>query len=88
MITPLIKDRSRQDPPLPFTLFIRFDPKKPTIKDAIKSKCSAGEDYAPQLLFLKKGLKSELIFIMRIYISRTGRPDTDYLSNELKYVSQ
>jgi len=25
---------------------------------------------------------------MRIYISRTGRPDTDYLSNELKYVSQ
>ena len=88
VITPLIKDRSRQDPPLPFTLFIRFDPKKPTIKDAIKSKCSAGEDYAPQLLFLKKGLKSELIFIMRIYISRTGRPDTDYLSNELKYVSQ
>ncbi|MBB1311854.1 PilZ domain-containing protein [Pseudoalteromonas sp. SR41-8] len=88
VITPLIKDRSRQDPPLPFTLFIRFDPKKPTIKDAIKSKCSAGEDYAPQLLFLKKGLKSELLFIMRIYISRTGRPDTDYLSNELKYVSQ
>lgn len=25
---------------------------------------------------------------MRLYISRTGRPDTDYLSNELKYVSQ
>ena len=88
VITPLIKDRSRQDPPLPFTLFIRFDPKKSTIEDAIKSKCSAGEDYAPQLLFLKKGLKSELLFIMRIYISRTGRPDTDYLSNELKYVSQ
>jgi len=40
------------------------------------------------LLFLKKGLKSELLFIMRVYISRTGRPDTDYLANELKYVSQ
>ena len=25
---------------------------------------------------------------MRVYISRTGRPDTDYLANELKYVSQ
>ena len=25
---------------------------------------------------------------MRLYISRTGRPDTDYLSNELSYVSQ
>ncbi|NMM42314.1 PilZ domain-containing protein [Pseudoalteromonas arctica] len=88
VITPLIKDRSRQDPPLPFTLFIRFDPKKSTIEDAIKSKCSASDDYAPLLLFLKKGLKSELLFIMRIYISRTGRPDTDYLANELKYVSQ
>ncbi|CAM4314259.1 PilZ domain-containing protein [Pseudoalteromonas ostreae] len=88
VITPLIKDRSRQDPPLPFTLFIRFDPKESTIEDAIKSQCSVGDDYAPQLLFLKKGIKSELLFIMRIYISRTGRPDTDYLANELKYVSQ
>ncbi|MFU2509838.1 PilZ domain-containing protein [Pseudoalteromonas sp. ASV78] len=88
VITPQIKDRSRQDPPLPFTLFIRFDPKKSTIEDAVKSKCSATDDYAPQLLFLKKGLKSELLFIMRVYISRTGRPDTDYLANELKYVSQ
>lgn len=88
VITPAIKDRSRQDPPLPFTLFIRFAPKKSSIEDAVKSKCTATDDFAPQLLFLKKGLKSELLFIMRVYISRTGRPDTDYLANELKYVSQ
>ena len=28
------------------------------------------------------------MFIFRLYVSRTGRPDIDYLSNELKYVSQ
>lgn len=87
-ITPLIKDRSRQDPPLPFTLFIRFDPKKATVEEAVKSQCTAIDDFTPHHLFLKKGLRSELVFVMRLYISRTGRPDTDYLSNELKYVSQ
>ena len=87
-ITPLIKERSRQDPPLPFTLFIRFDPKKSSIESAIKSQCTALDDFAPHTFFLKKGLKNELIFVMRLFISRTGRPDTDYLSNELKYVSQ
>lgn len=88
IITPLIKDRSRQDPPLQFTLFIRFDPKKSTLQEAVKSQCVADDNFSPLHLFLKKGLKSELVFVMRLYISRTGRPDTDYLSNELKYVSQ
>ncbi len=87
-ITPLIKDRSRQDPPLPFTLFIRFDPKKTTLDDAVKTQCTAVDDFSPHYLFLKKGLRNEMVFVMRLYISRTGRPDTDYLSNELKYVSQ
>lgn len=87
-ITPLIKDRSRQDPPLPFTLFIRFDPKKSTVDEAVKTQCTALDNFTAHHLFLKKGLRSELVFVMRLYISRTGRPDTDYLSNELKYVSQ
>ncbi|MCQ8878101.1 PilZ domain-containing protein [Pseudoalteromonas shioyasakiensis] len=87
-ITPLIKDRSRQDPPLPFTLFIRFNPKKATIDDAVTTQCTAVDDFSPHYLFLKKGLRNEMVFVMRLYISRTGRPDTDYLSNELKYVSQ
>ena len=88
IITPQLKDHSRQDPPLPFTLFIRFDPKKSTIEEAVKSQCTASDDYTPQQLFLKKGIKAELVFVMRLFISRTGRPDIDYLANELKYVSQ
>lgn len=88
VITPLIKDRSRQDPPLPFTLFVRFDPRKATINEAITSRCISEDDYQPQTLFIKKALKNDLVFIFRLYVSRTGRPDIDYLSNELKYVSQ
>lgn len=88
VITPLIKDRSRQDPPLPFTLFVRFDPRKTVISDAITSRCISEDDYKPQTLFVKKALKSDLVYIFRLYISRTGRPDIDYLANELKYISQ
>ncbi|URQ89622.1 PilZ domain-containing protein [Pseudoalteromonas sp. SCSIO 43101] len=88
VITPLIKDRSRQDPPLPFTLFLRFDPRQAEISDAITSRCISEDDYKPQTLFVKKALKNDLVFVFRLYVSRTGRPDIDYLANELKYISQ
>ena len=88
VITPLIKDRSRQDPPLPFTLFVRFDPRQAEISDAITSRCISEDDYKPQTLFVKKALKNDLVFVFRLYVSRTGRPDIDYLANELKYISQ
>ncbi|MEL0640055.1 PilZ domain-containing protein [Pseudoalteromonas aliena] len=88
VITPNIKDRSRQDPPLPFTLVINFDPRKSTIDDAISTQCVLGSEYSSFYKQINKGIQANLIFVMRLYISRTGRPDTDYLSNELKYVSQ
>lgn len=87
VITPNIKDRSRKDPPLPFTLVINFNPRVSNIEDAITSQCILGDDYQKSLKQIKSGIKSELIFVMRLFISRTGRPDTDYLSNELKYVT-
>ena len=37
---------------------------------------------------MKKALKNDLVFVFRLYVSRTGRPDIDYLANELKYISQ
>lgn len=88
VITPSIKDRSRQDPPLPFTLAINFDPKQDNIEKAVTSQCVLGENYSSFSEQISAGVKSELVFVMRLYLSRTGRPDTDYLSNELKYVSQ
>lgn len=88
VITQNIKKYNRQDAPLSFTLVINFDPRKENIKEAIVSQCVLGEDYSSFYEQISKGITSQLIFVMRLYISRTGRPDTDYLSNELKYVSQ
>jgi len=88
VITPNIKDRSRQDPPLAFTLAINFDPKQDSIEKAVTSQCVLGDSYLDFSEQISAGIKSELVFIMRLYLSRTGRPDTDYLSNELKYVGQ
>jgi hypothetical protein len=88
VITPNIKDRSRQDPPLAFTLAINFDPRQDKVTEAIQSQCILGEDYSSFNEQISKGIKSQIIFVMRLYISRTGRPDTDYLSSELSYVSQ
>ena len=38
--------------------------------------------------FVTACIKRELFFGFRVYISRTGRPDTDYLSKELSYITQ
>jgi hypothetical protein len=87
VLTPAIKDRGRQDPPLPFTHVIYFDPRKTKIEEAIKSDCVVGSDYSSLKDKILLRINSKLIFVMRLYISRTGRPDTDYLANELKYIS-
>ncbi|MBQ4831984.1 PilZ domain-containing protein [Pseudoalteromonas sp. MMG010] len=87
VITPAIKDHKRQDPPLAFTQVIYFDPRKNKIDEAIKSDCLLGDDYSSLKDKILLRVNSKIIFVTRLYISRTGRPDTDYLANELKYVS-
>jgi hypothetical protein len=83
-----LRKRTRQDKPLKFTLFLRFDPDKKTLQDAIKSQVLRPEDSLDSLfLFIKKALRKEMLFVFQLCISKTGRPDTDYLANELKYVS-
>jgi len=88
VISPNIKNHSRQAAPLAFTLVINLDPRKDNINDAITSECVLGDNYSELYEQVGNGIKSNLIFIMRLYISRTGRPDIDYLANELKYVTQ
>jgi len=83
-----LRKRTRQDKPLKYTLFLRFDPDKKTLQDAIKSQVLRPEDSLDSLfLFIKKALRKEMLFVFQLCISKTGRPDTDYLANELKYVS-
>ena len=83
-----LRQRSRQDKPLQYTLFLRFNPDKNSLSEALKSQIVRENDSVDSLfLFIKKALKKEILFVFKLYVSKTGRPDTDYLSNELKYVS-
>ncbi|CCQ09879.1 FIG00951782: hypothetical protein [Pseudoalteromonas luteoviolacea B = ATCC 29581] len=83
-----IRQQNRQDKPLQFLLFLRFDPTHSDIKLALKSQCiEVSEPLDSLYLFAKKAVKSELLFVYHVFISKTGKPDIDYLSNELKYVS-
>lgn len=83
-----LRHRTRQDKPLNYTVFVRFDASKEDINSAIKSQCVGPDDSLNSLfLFLKKALKKEILFVFQLQVSKTGRPDTDYLANELKYVS-
>lgn len=83
-----LRKRTRQDKPLKYTLFLRFNPDKKTLNEAVKSQILRDEDSLDSLfLFIKKALRKEILFVFQLYVSKTGRPDTDYLANELKYVS-
>ncbi|MFY8298686.1 PilZ domain-containing protein [Pseudoalteromonas sp. SS15] len=83
-----LRKQTRQDKPLKYTLFMRFDPDKKTLADAVKSQILRDEDSLDSLfLFIKKALRKEILFVFQLQVSKTGRPDTDYLANELKYVS-
>ncbi|MER2493942.1 PilZ domain-containing protein [Catenovulum sediminis] len=45
-------------------------------------------DSARRIFIQKATQKNILFFALRIFISRTGRPDTDFIASELSYVSQ
>ena len=84
-----LRKRTRQDKPLKYTLFLSFNPDKKVLSEAIQSKILRDEDSLDSLfLFVKKALRKEILFVFQLHVSKTGRPDTDYLANELKYISQ
>ena len=87
-LTEVLKGQSRQDKPLKYLLFIRFDPQKADQHEAIKAQVIAdGESLDSLYLFAKKAMRRDILFVYQLYVSKTGRPDMDYLANELKYIS-
>ncbi|MBU2969129.1 PilZ domain-containing protein [Pseudoalteromonas sp. C2R02] len=89
LLMPKLRDMKRQDKPFQLELYLRFNPAAKDIKSAIII------DYIPldtneinKKSFVTACIKRELFFGFRVYISRTGRPDTDYLSKELSYITQ
>ena len=85
--TPL-KEMARHDAPLQFDLYIRLQPKQREAENAIISELISTKQAQDRSSFVNASVLEDLFFAFRLYISRTGRPDTDYISKELSYISQ
>ncbi|CAM4224734.1 PilZ domain-containing protein [Pseudoalteromonas byunsanensis] len=87
-LTEALRKHSRKSKPLKYTLFVAFDNKEKDINKALKGQCiSQEESQEPLFLFQKKTITKNILFVFHLHVSKTGRPDTDYLANELRYVS-
>ena len=79
---------ARHDAPLQFDLYIRLQPKQREAENAIISELISTKQAQDRSSFVNASVLEDLFFAFRLYISRTGRPDTDYISKELSYISQ
>lgn len=83
----LLKNMRPQDAPKVRELFICINRSAKTPEAAIN--IEYGDDprkEQSQKVFIDMAVRDHLFFAFRVHISRTGRPDIDYIGNELKYV--
>lgn len=45
-------------------------------------------DYDDKRLFCAKALKRNHLYVLKLFITRTGKPDIDYIAKELNYISK
>lgn len=84
---PLVSDMERADTPKILELYIRYRTGQSSEARTFISHYSdqfLSEDM--MLSFIKASVKGDVLFAFRIYISKTGRPDMDYIAKELSYI--
>lgn len=88
IFAPILQDMERIDRPRTVELFIRYrDNQDSADKSFI---CQYDEKFLSDDMlssFVKASTKNDVFIAVRIYLSKTGRPDMNYISSELKYVS-
>ncbi|MCC5827088.1 PilZ domain-containing protein [Alkalimonas sp.] len=84
-----LKQMKRQDPPQCYELYLKVQPQQQG-----EPVLSCHYDYEYKSEPEKKGFIEQIIndraavFCYRIWLSRTGRPDSDFIAQELSYISQ
>lgn len=83
----LLKSMKPQEAPKIRELLICVNRSARTAENAVTIEYSGDlrEEHSHRI-FIDNAVKDHLFFAFRIHISRTGRPDIDYIGNELKYV--
>ena len=83
-----LKMMKRQDPPKSFELFIRFRQGQTKMEQSFVTEYDFDLKTAQaRQYFVQDALANDLLFCFRIFLSRTGRPDTEHINKELNYVS-
>lgn len=83
-----LKAMKRQDQPKCYELFIRFRPGQHSLEQSFVTefdfdlKTTQAKQY-----FIQDALANDVLFCFKIFLSRTGRPDTEHIAKELSYVS-
>jgi len=83
-----LKAMKRFDPPKSYELYIKAPRHSKDSAQALESYYDYEFDDAQQKqAFIKNTLRDATLFAFRLFLSRTGRPDTDYIAREINYIS-
>lgn len=87
-VTNTLKDMRMNNKPTSRELYIAFDPTQTSQYDAIKGVfADTLESQKQHCDFIKNANDAGEFFALKIFIARTGRPDTDLLRLEMGYVN-
>lgn len=89
VIAKAVEQTHEHDDPIAIDLFCALTPKFDSLKQALNTHAVAIDgDYEKAREFVSIMSASSFVFTYRLIVNRAGRPDTKFLINELKYISQ
>jgi len=87
MYGPMLEEMERTDTPKTVELYVRFRKNQASVKRTFI--CHYGNQFLSEDMlnsFVQASCKNDVFFAFRLYLSRTGRPDMDYIARELSYI--
>ncbi len=83
-----LKAMKRQDAPKVYEVFIRLKPATARTEASFVTEFDFElKTSQARQSFVQESVQQDLLFCFKVFLSRTGRPDTDYIAKELGYVS-
>lgn len=87
IFTPDLNNLNRTDKPIYMDLYVRYKFNQIHENEAFISQFDRQFNSEEQKLnFIKSAISQDCLLVYRIYLSRTGRPDMDFIAKELNYV--
>lgn len=83
-----LKKMKRQEVPFSYEVFLRFIPEQDHLEQSFETKFDFDfQLHSAKKAFIDDVVATDLLFAFKIFLSRTGRPDTEHIAKELGYVS-